>query len=210
MTMMPPLRNPLPNPTNDIMFAGLFGLSNKEKAQFRRDQAKYLRKQKNLVVIHEKNEELLTGKGDMSILQTIPKRKPAIIIGDDMRPAVNLQDYVLAAPDTSPNKNRPHGYGYITKVYGVGAATIVSVKYSAAHDGGRTHLKIVMNDITPAVLAPDFHERRKLNSSYLRDRLAGEDEEPELLATEPKDKRTPIVKLIDKLRDGYRRHRGKG
>jgi hypothetical protein len=46
---------PLPNPTNDIMFAGLFGLNNKEKAKFRRDQAKYLRKEKNLLVIQGKH-----------------------------------------------------------------------------------------------------------------------------------------------------------
>jgi hypothetical protein len=79
---------PLPNPTNDIMFAGLFGLNNKEKAKFRRDQAKYLRKEKNLLVIQGKNKDLLTGKGDMLIIQTTPERKPAIVFGDDMRPAV--------------------------------------------------------------------------------------------------------------------------
>jgi hypothetical protein len=53
---------PLLNPTNDIMFAGLFGLNNKEKAKFRRDQAKYLRKEKNLLVIQGKNKDHLTGK----------------------------------------------------------------------------------------------------------------------------------------------------
>jgi hypothetical protein len=52
-------------------------------------------------------------------------------------------------------------------VSGIGAATIVSVKYSAAHDDGRTHSNICMKDITtPAVLAPDFGQRRKPNSSY--------------------------------------------
>jgi hypothetical protein len=199
---------PLPNPTNDIMFAGLFGLNNKEKAKFRRDQAKYLRKEKNLLVIQGKNKDLLTGKGDMSIIHTTPERKPAIVFGDDMRPAVNLQDYVSVTPDTLPYKNRPHRYGYITTVSGVGAATIVSVKYSAAHKDGRTHSIICMKDITPAVLAPDFRQRRKLNSSYLRRRVA--EDKPVLLMDVPKDKRTPIVKLIDTLRDGYRKHRGKG
>jgi hypothetical protein len=53
-----------------------------------------------------------------------------------LTPAVNLQDYVSVTPDTSPYKNRPHGYGYITIVLGVGAATSVSVKYSAAHNDG--------------------------------------------------------------------------
>jgi hypothetical protein len=35
----PPPMIPFPNPTNDIMFARLFGLSNKEKEKFRSDQA---------------------------------------------------------------------------------------------------------------------------------------------------------------------------
>jgi hypothetical protein len=118
---------PLPNPTNDIMFTGLFGLNNKGK-KFRRDQAKYLRKENNLLVIQGKNKDLLTLKGDMAIIQTTPERKPAIVFSDDMRPAVNLQDYVPVTPDTSPYKNRPHRYGYITTFSGVEAATIVSMK----------------------------------------------------------------------------------
>jgi hypothetical protein len=110
------------------MFAGLFGLSNKEKAKFRRDQAKYLRKENNLVVIHANNQDLLIGKGDMPILQMTPERKPAIVICDDMHQAVNLQEYILITPDTSPYKNRrPYGYGYITNVSRVRVVAIVSI-----------------------------------------------------------------------------------
>jgi hypothetical protein len=88
----PPPMIPFPNPTNDIMFAGLFGLSNKKKAKFRSAQAKYLRKEKNLIVIHANNHYLLIGKGDMLILQITLERKPAIVICENMRPAVNLQE----------------------------------------------------------------------------------------------------------------------
>jgi hypothetical protein len=68
----PPPMIPFPNPRNDIMLAGLFGLSNKENTKFRRDQAKYLRKENNLVVIHANNQYLLIGKGGMLILATDP------------------------------------------------------------------------------------------------------------------------------------------
>jgi hypothetical protein len=124
---MPPPMIPFPNPTNDIMFAGLFGLSNKEKVKFRREQAKYLRKKNNLVVIHANNQDLFIGKGGMSILQMTPERKPAIGICDNMGPAVNLQEYISVTPDTPPYKNRPYKYGCITDASGVGAATIVYV-----------------------------------------------------------------------------------
>jgi hypothetical protein len=140
----------LPNPTNDIMFAGLFGLSDSEKKKFKKSQEKALRKVKHAIQINEENKELLREHRDLGIILTTPERKPAVIFEDDFRPGVELGDYVKVEGDSSPGNNRPAGYGFVTVVKGVGAATIASVKYSpSCYDNGRSHKMIPFTSMTP-------------------------------------------------------------
>jgi hypothetical protein len=120
----------MPNLTNDIMFAGLFGLSDSDKKKFKKSQVKALRKVKHGIQIIEENKELLHEHRDLGIVLTTPERKPAVIFDDNFRPGVKLGDYVKVEGDSSPGNNRPAGCGFVTAVKGVGAATIATVAYS--------------------------------------------------------------------------------
>ena len=106
-TMIPPLTMAaLPNPTNDIMFAGLFGLANSEKKKFKRSQEKALRKVKHAIQINEENKELLREhRGDLGIILTMPERKPAVILEEDFHPGAGLGDYVKVEGDSSSGNN---------------------------------------------------------------------------------------------------------
>jgi hypothetical protein len=66
----------LPNPTNDIMFAGLFGLLDAEKKKFKKSQEKALRKVEHGIQIDDENKELLREHRDLGIILTTPERKP--------------------------------------------------------------------------------------------------------------------------------------
>ena len=123
------------NPTNDLLFAGLFGLNDKEKKASRNNQLKHLRKVRNLNVVKEKNAELLVGKGDEDIILTPPERKPAIVKEDNMKPAFNIGEHVKVARDYSAGVSRPEGHGYVMKVAGNGAATISTVKFEETSGG---------------------------------------------------------------------------
>jgi hypothetical protein len=56
------------NPTNDIMFAGLFGLNDAEKRKFVRKQERGLQKIGQKVQIQEKNKELLHESCDKGMI----------------------------------------------------------------------------------------------------------------------------------------------
>jgi hypothetical protein len=108
--------------------------------------------------------------------------------------------------DASPGMNRLLGYGYITKVAGVGAATIMSVTYTLAYDR-LLHHNITMNEVTPARVSADFTASSAASRLRSReDTTIKEDMGPSL----QKDIRSPTIKLIDSLKDAYSRNRGKG
>jgi hypothetical protein len=115
------------NPTNDMMFAGLFGLIDAEKKKFVRKQEKDLRKIQQKVQIQEKNKELLHASCNKEIIQTPPEQKPALTMEDDMSPAVAIGEFVKVITGTSPGNNRPCGIGFVESVQGVGAATAATV-----------------------------------------------------------------------------------
>ena len=100
------------NPTNDLLFAGLFGLTIKEKKAFRKNQLTWLRKNRNLNVVIDENAKLLEGKGDEDIIVTPPEKKPAIVKEDNMKPAFTIGQFVKVARDFSSGKARPEGYGH--------------------------------------------------------------------------------------------------
>jgi hypothetical protein len=58
------------SPTNDMMFAGLFGLTDAEKKKFVRKQERDLQKIQQKVQIQEKNKELLHVSLDKGNIQT--------------------------------------------------------------------------------------------------------------------------------------------
>jgi hypothetical protein len=123
-----------------------------------------------------------------------------------MRPGLPIGEYVKVESDTSPGMNRLAGYGYVTKVAGVGAATIMSVIYSLAYDS-RLHHNITMNEVTPARVSADFTASSAASRLRSReDTTIKEDTEPAL----QKDIRSPTIKLIDSLKDAYSRNRGTG
>ena len=51
--------------------------------------------------------------------------------------------------NTDSGFNRIEGYGYIDETFGVGIAALYNVKYTPAYDGGRTHKRIKLGDLTP-------------------------------------------------------------
>jgi hypothetical protein len=61
------------------MFAGLFGLSDAEKKQFKKKQEKALRKVKHGIQMDEENKELFRDHRDLGIILTTPERKPGSI-----------------------------------------------------------------------------------------------------------------------------------
>ena len=184
----------------------LEGLSEKEKAESRKKIAKLLRKQQNLKKIKEANKSLLTGQADIPLVVTPPERKPFVVIQDDMRPAIKMNEYVKIASDTSPGKNRPEGFGYVVKAAGVGGATIVSVKLRDV-DGGTTHHSIPLADVTPAIFGQEFDQprpQRKRPPSPVQSESKMEQKKPKL------DTRPPIVILMEKLKHGARYNKKRG
>jgi hypothetical protein len=94
-------------------------------------------------------------------MMTEPDCKPTIDVSNDLKPALNVDNCVMVNADTSPNKNRPEGSGFVQDVWGVGAATIVNVKEDLAFDNGCVHHSIPYNSITAAVYGQDFDGRKK-------------------------------------------------
>jgi hypothetical protein len=197
----------LPNPTNDIMFAGLFGLSDAEKKKFKRTQERALRKVKHGIQIEEENKKLLWEHRDKGIILTAPERKPGVVFEDNFRPGVELGDYVSVEADSSPGNNRPAGCGFVTSVNGVGAATLASVRYSPrVYDNGREHKKIPFQSMTQVVYGREFDipSRNRVTTA------------PKMLDPSPPktprkgDTRIPIERLLDDLKYGKSHHRSKG
>ena len=68
-------------------------------------------------------------------LTTRPERKGAFEILEDRRSFCRVGELVKVEADTSPGRNRPAGTGYVENARGVGAATILDVRYLKACDG---------------------------------------------------------------------------
>jgi uncharacterized Zn finger protein (UPF0148 family) len=137
-----------------------------------------------------------------------PDRKPFIKISDDMKSALMPGEYVMVEGDTSPGKNRPKGYGYVVEVAGVGAATICSVKFEKAFDGGRLHKAIAVSAVTPTLPDYDFYcsqmKRKRI------ERIQYDAPDPKRQKPNTLDKRSPIERLVDSLQNGHRRLKTKG
>jgi hypothetical protein len=177
------------------------GLTEAEKANARKKIAKLLRKERSIKIIVEANKTLLIGQGDAVIIKTSPERKPAIRKEDNMRSPVNLGEYVKVSGDSSPGNNRPEGFGFISKVAGVGAASMVTVKLDEIH-GGSTHHGITMNDITPAIFGQEFalpRRDRKRKCGVVTPTSSPEPSRPPCI-----DRRAPIERLVDSLEAGAR------
>jgi hypothetical protein len=101
---MPPARITFPNPTKRHHVCWTFGTWQQGESKIQKGPSLVLeRKGKNLVVMHEKKQDLLVGKGDMSILQTTPERKPAIVIFVmTCAQLFNLQDYSYLSHNNQP------------------------------------------------------------------------------------------------------------
>ena len=192
-------RNPVVHHVSDA--DPMAGLTEAEKANARKKIAKLLRKERSIKIIVEANKTLLIGQGDAVIIKTSPERKPAIRKEDNMRSPVNLGEYVKVSGDSSPGNNRPEGFGFISKVAGVGAASMVTVKLDEIH-GGSTHHGITMNDITPAIFGQEFavpRPDRKQKCEAVTLTLSPETSRPRRV-----DRRSPIERLIDSLEAGAR------
>ncbi len=177
------------------------GLTEAEKANARKKIAKLLGKERSIKIIVEANKTLLIGQGDAVIIKTSPERKPAIRKEDNMRSPVNLGEYVKVSGDSSPGNNRSEGFGFISKVAGVGAASMVTVKLDEIH-GGSTHHGITMNDITPAIFGQEFalpRRDRKRKCGVVTPTSSPEPSRPPCI-----DRRAPIERLVDSLEAGAR------
>ena len=184
-------------------------ITDKAKKEQEKALKKLARKAENLAKIVEANGALLKERSASQTTQTTqPERKPAVSVEDDCLPAVNVEDYVKVEADSSPGMNRPEGFGFVEEARGVGAATIVTVKYTKAYDNGSTHRNIPFTDITPAVYGLEFVTERPARKRRKVEAFVA----PSPAATKPKekDKRLPIERLIDCLRDGYRKSRKRG
>ena len=97
-----------------------------------------------------------------------PERKPAFTLTDDNRPFLPVGDFVKVEAKTESGHNRPEGYGYISETFGVGAAAFYTVKYTPAYDGGRTHKKVHLIDLTSSSpfndCLPPESKRKRVNS----------------------------------------------
>jgi hypothetical protein len=89
-------------------------------------------KEEDLKIIADANKGLFhAAAAAQEEMTTEPDRKPTIDVSDELKPALNVGNYVKVNADTSFNKNRPEGFGFVQDVRGVGAATIVNVKYDS-------------------------------------------------------------------------------
>jgi hypothetical protein len=113
-----------------------------------------------------------------------------------MRSPVNLNEYGKVSRDSLPGNNRPEGFGFVNKVAGVGAASMVSVKLDKIH-GGSTHHGITMMDITPAIFGQEFAlprpDRKRLFEAVTPT------SSPETRRPRCVNRRSPIECLIDSL-----------
>lgn len=120
----------------------------------RRSLAVAEQKELNIKRIVEANKRILS-YDDTTVMTTAPEVKP--YINTNMTNNVfRIGDYVEVSADFSAGYNRPAGCGYITKVETIDSTCIVSIKYTEAHDGGRTHGKISSSKIIPAILHQDM------------------------------------------------------
>ena len=156
------------------------------------------RKEINLARIKTANNEFYRSQAaDINLTPVPPERKPAFTPAEDNRPYLKVGEFVKVERNTTTRKNRPEGYGYINETFGAGLAAFYSVKYTPAHDGGRTHKDIQLGDLTPCspfddVLQEDTKRSRKST-----------DPVPEL-EEEVLDDRLPIQKICDALILGAR------
>lgn len=177
-------------------------LSEEEKKKREKYVKKMLKKEADLLTIREANKvrfrEAAAGHQEMT---TGPDRKPAMKVRDDMKPAFTVGDYVKVDGDTSANMNRPEGFGFVQEVRGVGAATIVAVKYENAFDSGCIHHEIPFESLTRAVFGQDFEalkpKRRRVERKMYTPPLAA----PKQSSVE-EDTRLPVEVLVDKLKRG--------
>jgi hypothetical protein len=141
-------RNP-----NPVDAGPMAGLTEEERANAKKKIARLSRKEHSIKIIVEANGTLLSGQGDAAIIKTSTEKKPAIRKEDNMRSPINLYGYVKVSGDSPPGNNRPEGFGFVNKIAGVGAASIVSVKLDNIHG-------ITMMDITPAIFGQEFAHLR--------------------------------------------------
>ena len=141
-----------------------------------------------------------------SAMTTGPDCKPYAQVTADLQPYYKEGDYIKVDSDTSPNKNRARGFGFVMKATGVGSATIVEVKYDMAYDGGAMHKGVPFSATTVAIYGQNFETKttRKRSAPWL---YTETDEEP---LPKKEKKQLPIEVLIEKLQHGARYSRKKG
>jgi hypothetical protein len=103
--------------------------------------------------------------------------------------------------------NRPNGYGFVTKVAGVGGATLVSVKLQKEY-GNTTHHKIPIPHITRAILQDVFipgesSKRRRKSVQH----FVAVTPSPKRSKVSPK---SPKDYLFDLLKEGARTNKKAG
>ena len=106
---------PATNPTNDIMFAGLFGLNDAEKEKVVRKQELEGPTENTTEGVDSREEKRVTSwsSRDKGMIQTPPKRKLAVTVEDDTSPAIVIGEFVKVDANTSPGNNRPGGTGFV-------------------------------------------------------------------------------------------------
>jgi hypothetical protein len=123
-------------------------------------------------------------------------------LDDDLKPAFYPGAYVQVDRDYSPGKKRQEGYGWATKVAGVGAATLVSVETD-----GCLHKDITIDHLTAAVFgtygeSPPKRKRKQVES-FMTVNLPPQKKQVI-------DDQSPIEKLIAVLQDGASKGKKKG
>jgi hypothetical protein len=185
-------------------------LSEEEKKKREKYLKKMLQKEADMEVITESNKERFReAAANHQEMTTGPDRKPAMELGDDMKPAFTIGDYVKVASDTSPGMNRPEGFGFVCDVRGVGAATIVSVKYDSAFDSGCIHREIPFESLTRAVFGQDFEASKPKRRKVQRDVFTPPVTNSKQSVVE-EDTRLPVEILVDKLKKAASTNRGRG
>jgi hypothetical protein len=139
---------------------------------------------------------------------TAPEMKPVITFDDGMKPVFNVGDYVRVERDFSPGKRQQQGYGFVTEVFGVGAATLVNVQMCQVSGDGGSHKKIGIDMLTPSVFGAELHRKvlkRKRETPAELDFMT-----PPSKKQSTTKNLSPIEKLIKRLQAGASSSKKKG
>ena len=123
--------------------------------------AKQRRKQQNLSRIKLANSTRIDDVCQLKEAHDAPpERKPSCRLQDNFRPVLNIGEYVKVESDFTSGQNREEGYGFVSRVDGVGPAALFTIDFTlCVNNKGRSYNGIPLRFLTPANLQENFQRR---------------------------------------------------